>query len=130
MLNIAGAKFCDEITLFEPDANENIPSGRQGEDEMTKGHPRRRPECENEASVDGMSQPTIQQWRRKLGLLRYSTEETCEALRNAKELKMANEECAQKHHCPTSERNETHDNCSSRVGQIPDYLRHWLPLPH
>src|SRR5262245_22430335 len=57
------AKKFYQITFLQCDADKNVGRRDKGEEQMTRGHDRRRPEGDDEAEVDWMSHELIEHWR-------------------------------------------------------------------
>src|SRR5688500_11671604 len=64
---IALAELRDQITLLEPDADEDVARRRYGKEQVPGRHDRRRPEPEHEPQVDRMAHQTVEKGRAELG---------------------------------------------------------------
>src|SRR6476646_9358022 len=57
----------DQIALFEEDADKDVTSAADGEDEMTHAHLRRRPESDDKTQIKGVTHELIEHRRVELG---------------------------------------------------------------
>src|ERR1700722_6113370 len=51
----------NQVTLFKPDADKDVSGGHRREQQMARGHRRRRPECDDEAEIDRVPYESIEQ---------------------------------------------------------------------
>src|SRR5689334_22173327 len=92
------AEMGDQIALFEEDADQDIKSVADGEDEMTHAHLRRRPESDDKTQIKGMAHELIEHGRVELGFGDAASEQRRKCLSEAKEFEMIDEESGgQKH---------------------------------
>src|SRR5579864_2171950 len=86
ILPVAVAEVGDEIALFEPNANEDIAARGHRKEQVPEAHVRRRPEGEDEAGIDRMAQPLIEERRPERGLRELLSEQAGETLTQAKQV--------------------------------------------
>src|SRR5262245_502047 len=97
------AKKSDQITFLQCDADKNVGRRNEGEEQMARGHNRRRPEGDDEAEVDGVSRQLVEQWCLETRLQPRFPGKIQDDLLQPEQLEMVDQERAQKHDKPAEE---------------------------
>src|SRR5580704_19173815 len=118
-----------EVTLFEPDAEQDVPGRRHREHEVPERHDRRGPEGEDEAEVNRMADVAIEPRRAEVRLWQLPTTEPRDDLEHSEKLEVADEEGADEHQSPADPRDGLKDVRRPRLPHGPDGARDRLPLP-
>src|SRR5579883_1199213 len=86
------AELGDQVTLLEPDPDQDVPGRRRREDEVAQRHDRREPEREEEAEVDRVTDVAVEARRTEPRLRQLAAAEARVHLDHAEELEVADEE--------------------------------------
>lgn len=118
-----------EVMLFEPDADEDVDRGRDGEKQMPSRHGGCCPESDDESKHNGMANVTVQTCSLEFYMVVFLVAKVEPDLSKSKQIEVINHERGQQHGDP-SEPEETQQKCfAGRVLHAPNHIRHGAPLP-
>src|SRR4051794_20112020 len=98
------AKQIDKVALFELDRDQDVAGGRNREQQMADRHRGRRPESEQEAQIDRVTDDAVKQRGMKLRRRQIFAEQSREDLAQPEKLEMAEHEGGQYKQAPAEER--------------------------
>ena len=123
------AEQVDQIALLEPDADQDIAGGPHGEQQMAQGHRRRRPEGEQEAEIDRMADPLVEEGRPEFRRRQGAAAQPGIDLAQAEQLEVVDEEGAEQHQAPADPEHGLDREDRGRVRHRPDRRQDRPPLP-
>ncbi len=115
-------------TLFEPNAYKGVDSHSEGEDEVTDGHVRRRPEGHEETEVHGMANQGVDERLLERLICNCSVTEEEPRLSQSEEMEVILDYDGRERDYPAEATQHPHDDDANLVLDLPDVPFDGLPV--